>query len=151
MILGALKGSSYADLAGRSMELRAQGVAIKATSTEVREVEADNVEFFLRFPRSHGEAVLRAPLLSSLPYGHRQVITVRNLAGEPLLTGLLSAERDSISLTSVMPEGSLPPVRPRSLPSLGTTAAGVAALALGAVWVIRRRLTGERERAIGRL
>lgn len=146
--LGALKGSSYADLASRSMELRARGLVIKTTSVEVREDGTDNVEFLLRFPRSSGETVLRSPLMSSLPYGHRQVITVRNLAGEPLLTELLNAGRDTISLSSVTSEGSIPLTRPRSLLPRGTTSAWVVALTIGAIWVIRRRLTGAREGAI---
>ena len=140
--LGTLQPSGYAGIAARSVELRAQNVAIKPSSVEVREMGAEDVEFTLRFPRPSGVALLRAPLLPALPFGHRLAVTFRDAAGVTVLTEVLSAARDSVSLPVVARAADFPsdPPRDYSMRMFVLAALGVAiALALGSVWLARHR------------
>jgi hypothetical protein len=133
--LGALKSPTYADLATRSVELRANNLALRPTSVETREVGPSDVEFTLRFPRPAGAADLRSPLLASMPFGHRQAVTIRDVAGALVRTELLSADHDTVSL----PGPALESINPPQLSQLATVAA-ISAFALLAIWLARRRL-----------
>lgn len=136
--LASLKTSTYTDLASRSVQLRAQNTSLPPTTVEVREVGASDVEFTLRFPRPTGAAVLRSPLLAGLPFGHRQALTIRDAAGVPVLTELLSADYDSVSLPGLLAVANVLPHPPRP----GTaTVATIGAFAVVSLWLARRRRT----------
>ena len=134
--LAALKSSSYTELASGSVQLRAQNTALPPTLVEVREVGAADVEFTLRFPRPAGAVVLRSPLLASLPLGHRQAVTIRDAAGATVLTELLSADYDAVSLPG-LPLAVNAPSYPRRQ---GTaTVATIGVFALVSIWLAGRR------------
>lgn len=134
--LAALKSSTYADLASRSVQIRAQNTAVPPTTVEVREVGSADVEFTLRFPRPAGAAVLRSPLIASLPFGHRQAVTIRDAAGAPVLTELLSADHDAVSLPGLPPT---PNIAPESPSQATATVATIGAFALVSIWLAGRR------------
>ncbi len=108
------------------------------TSVEVREVGGADVEFTLRFPRPEGVAVLHSPLLGSLPFGHRQTLTVRDGAGVPILTELLSARHDSVFLPGWRPAL---PFQPHPTWRQAVTVATIGAFALFTIWLAGRRRT----------
>lgn len=136
--LAALKSSTYADLASRSVQIRAQNTAVPPTTVEVREVGAADVEFTLRFPRPEGAAVLRSPLIASLPFGHRQALTIRDAVGVPVLTELLSAEHDTVSLPGLPPAAIIPSHPPSQA---AVTVATIGAFALVSIWLAGSRRT----------
>ena len=132
--LRALLPLSRDELAARSIELRTASRPLRATGIEAREVGADNVEFTLRFSRPADAGVtVRSPLLGQMPYGHRQVLTVRDSEGATVLTEVLSAAGDRAQIALGTPSPSPAPRRAVGILAIGAT------FALMLAWLGRPR------------
>jgi hypothetical protein len=126
--VAALRGSSPADLAERSVELTADSARLQPNSAETRAVGADNVEFTQRFPRpAAGAVTFRSPLLARLPFGHRQALTVRDEAGATVFTEVISADHDFAPLPAKARSAGESPTLTRAV----IAASGLAVVALG--------------------
>jgi hydrogenase/urease accessory protein HupE len=99
---------SLNQLAGDALSLQAGGQKIPASSARVRHDASNNVHFAATFPVQHaGARRFHSELLSRLPRGHRQFVTVFDAAGGVLSETLLSAERAVVTArtdTALAPE-----------------------------------------------
>jgi hydrogenase/urease accessory protein HupE len=86
-------------LALAALSVRADGTAAAAAKSDFRVDDADNFHIVGVFP-TLGAKVLAAesPLLTKLPRGHRQFISLLDEQGEALAEALLSAEQNVIEL-----------------------------------------------------
>lgn len=94
----ALPDSSTEAIA-RGIELRGSaGDTLKPVSA-IKSVKPPDAEIQLRYtlPTS-GELFFRAPLIADLPFGHRQVLTVRDAAGVAQPSQLLGADHPSVQI-----------------------------------------------------
>jgi hydrogenase/urease accessory protein HupE len=93
-------------IAPRAVELRMNGQLVSAREAVVKRViagENDNIEFVLLYPGSAGsELMFCTTWIRSLPFGHRQYLTIRDQQGELLTEALLDAERDTAAASPQM-------------------------------------------------
>jgi hydrogenase/urease accessory protein HupE len=110
--LEGLRDSSPETVAKTGIELKsAAGETLPARTFE-KAVAGEDAEIQLRYPRLDGAHLLyRAPIIAQLPFGHRQVLTVRDTSGALLSSRLLGAQDQhvEIPLTPAEAPGDAPP------------------------------------------
>jgi len=73
-------------------------IVVPSVAPSWRQVE-DNIELRLTFPRGAGaSATFRSAVVSQLPFGHRQMVTVRDSAGVLLGSHLLSGQQETVEI-----------------------------------------------------
>jgi hydrogenase/urease accessory protein HupE len=96
-------------LAGAALSVQVGGQTILASSTSLRRDGSNNVYLHASFvvPQA-GELAFRSDLLSWLPRGHRQFITMLDATGKVLSETLLSATQPIVSVTKEPVSGHAP-------------------------------------------
>ncbi|MDP9100170.1 MAG: HupE/UreJ family protein [Verrucomicrobiota bacterium] len=100
------------ELLDRAVLVQLDAVTVTPSHAHASTDANNNVEFQFTFPRAAIAPTLtfRSPLLKDLPFGHRQVFTVRDGNGRELSRLLLSAREDSARL-ALQASDSSPPSR----------------------------------------
>ncbi len=85
--------------AASTVEWQTGGQAVPPSEAGLWRRVEDNAELRLVFPRGSAEsATFRSALISQLPFGHRQLLTVRDSAGVLLDSRLLSAQQSTAEI-----------------------------------------------------
>src|SRR5262245_27918192 len=91
-------------LAGEALSVQTGDQSILSSFASVRRDGSNNVHFTATFPAPHcGAWTFRSDLLSRLPRGHRQFVTVVGANGKVLAEALLSADRPALTVAADAP------------------------------------------------
>ena len=93
-------GSSVDELAKNLLSLRVGDTAAPLISREVKVDSSNNTEFNLHFARivAGGDLHIQSNVIERLPFGHRQLISIRQAAGQNLAECLISAKENAFDV-----------------------------------------------------
>jgi hypothetical protein len=97
--LEGLRDSSPEVVGKGGIELSTIGGETLQPRAHQKTTAGEDAEIQLRYQRPDGAQLLyRAPLIAQLPFGHRQVLTVRDAAGALLVSRLLGAQDQQVEI-----------------------------------------------------
>lgn len=92
-------GAKPDELTGELLRFRAAETTLPLKSHEAKIDSAQNIEFHLRFANvAAGRLRIDSGVINRLPFGHRQMLSVRSSNGENLGERLLSARENELSV-----------------------------------------------------
>ncbi len=105
-------GQNYSTLAAQILSVQVDGRPLAVTIGKIDKDLNDNVTFRLSFSRAGaGPVRISSGIINSLPFGHREFMTVRDEAGTSLGDRLLSARDNQFTIT--VPDVPAPAAGPR--------------------------------------
>lgn len=114
-LLSSVQGQTRESLAKEAIGLKMEGVELAQSNTTVQNDNNNNVDIHSTFTRASGSKLqLSSNLLASLPFGHRQILTIQAADGSIIAQKILTASQVAFEFPLVSPDA---PVMPASFSS----------------------------------
>ncbi len=91
-------GAKPDELAKELLRLQVANNALRLESQKVNVDAAQNIEFHLRFAAAAGHLRIQSGIIDRLPFGHRQMLSVRTATGQNLGERLVSAKENMLDV-----------------------------------------------------